>query len=34
MIEIQDGFLRLTLRGMELQNAVVLELLNGMEMRE
>ena len=34
LIEIQDGFLRLTLRGMELQNAVVLELLNGMEMRE
>ena len=33
LIEIKDGFLRLTLRGMELQNAVVLELLNGMEMR-
>ncbi len=33
LIEMEDGFLRLTLRGMELQNAVVLELLNGMEMR-
>ena len=28
-IEIQGGFLRLTLRGMEVQDAVVLELLNG-----
>ena len=27
LIEIKEGFLRLTLRGMELQNAVVLELL-------
>lgn len=28
-IEISDGFLRLTLRGMELHNAVVLELIGG-----
>ena len=28
-IEINGGFLRLTLRGMEVQDAVVLELLNG-----
>lgn len=27
-VALQDGFLRLTLRGMELQNAVVLELLD------
>ena len=29
-----DGFLRLTLRGLEVQNAVVLELLDGFEGRE
>ena len=28
LIEINEGFLRLTLRGMEVQDAVVLELLN------
>ena len=31
LIEIRDGFLRLTLRGMEVQNAVVLELLEAEE---
>ncbi|MBR1820532.1 MAG: radical SAM family heme chaperone HemW [Clostridia bacterium] len=29
-IELEDGFLRLTLRGMEVQNAVVLELLEAL----
>ena len=31
LIEIGDGFLRLTGRGLELQNAVVLELVENLE---
>ena len=34
LIEIKDGFLRLTCRGMEVQNAVVLELLEIQEAME
>ena len=34
LIEIGDGRLRLTLRGMELQNAVVVELLGSLEAEE